>query len=50
MMHRAGTRCPNRPGGGGAVEVTIERIGTLPVTASAAGATACPTRGAGRGA
>jgi 2-keto-4-pentenoate hydratase/2-oxohepta-3-ene-1,7-dioic acid hydratase in catechol pathway len=34
---------------GDAVEVTIERIGTLPVTVLVAGATACPTRGAGRG-
>lgn len=31
------------------VAVTIERIGTLSVAVSSAGATACPTRGAGRG-
>lgn len=34
---------------GDTVEVTIDRIGTLPVTVSAAGATACPTWGAGSG-
>ena len=31
---------------GDTVEVTIDRAGTLPVTVSAAGTTACPNRGA----
>lgn len=34
---------------GDIVEVNIEAIGSLGVSVSAAGATACPTRGAGRG-
>ncbi len=34
---------------GDSIELTIEKIGTLSVRVSAAGATACPTAGAGRG-
>ena len=34
---------------GDTIELEIDKIGTLAVSVSAAGATACPTRGAGRG-